>query len=89
VTPDVAEAVRAAKGGQVQFKVEKAGIVHGGVGKVSFDAEKLAENILAFVDAVQRAKPTGAKGSYMKKVSIASTMGPGVSVDLASATGNA
>jgi large subunit ribosomal protein L1 len=88
VTPDVAEAVRAAKGGQVQFKVEKAGIVHAGVGKASFDADKLAENIRAFVDAVQRAKPTGAKGSYMKKVSIASTMGPGVSVDLASATGN-
>src|SRR3712207_9404808 len=60
VTPDVAEAVRAAKGGQVQFKVEKAGIVHAGVGKASFDAEKLAENIRAFVDAVQRAKPTGA-----------------------------
>ena len=84
VTPDVAEAVRAAKGGQVQFKVEKAGVVHAGVGKASFDAEKLAENIRAFVDAVQRAKPTGAKGTYMKKVSIASTMGPGVSVDLAS-----
>ena len=89
VTPDVAEAVRAAKGGQVQFKVEKAGIVHAGVGKASFEADKLAENILAFVDAVQRAKPTGAKGAYMKKVSIASTMGPGVSIDLASATGNA
>jgi large subunit ribosomal protein L1 len=89
VTPDVAEAVRAAKGGQVQFKVEKAGIIHAGVGKASFEAEKLAENIRAFVEAVQRAKPTGAKGAYMKKVSIASTMGPGVSVDLASATGNA
>jgi large subunit ribosomal protein L1 len=89
VTPDVAEAVRAAKGGQVQFKVEKAGIVHGGVGKVSFDADKLAQNIRAFVEAVQRAKPTGAKGTYLKKVSIASTMGPGVSVDVASATGNA
>jgi large subunit ribosomal protein L1 len=89
VTPDVAEAVRAAKGGQVQFKVEKAGIVHAGVGKASFEADKLAENIRAFVDAVQRAKPTGAKGSYMQKVSISSTMGPGVSVDLASATGNA
>ena len=89
VTPDVAEAVRAAKGGQVQFKVEKAGVVHAGVGKASFDADKLAENVRAFVDAVQRAKPTGAKGTYMKKVSIASTMGPGVSVDLASATGNA
>jgi large subunit ribosomal protein L1 len=89
VTPDVAEAVRAAKGGQVQFKVEKAGIVHAGVGKTSFEADKLAENIRAFVEAVQRAKPTGAKGAYMKKVSIASTMGPGVSIDLASATGNA
>ncbi|WP_210529106.1 50S ribosomal protein L1 [Rubellimicrobium arenae] len=89
VTPDVAEAVRAAKGGQVQFKVEKAGIIHAGVGKASFDADKLAENIRAFVDAVQRAKPTGAKGAYLKKVSIASTMGPGVSIDLASATGNA
>jgi large subunit ribosomal protein L1 len=89
VTPDVAEAVKAAKGGQVQFKVEKAGIVHAGVGKASFDAEKLSENIKAFVDAVQRAKPTGAKGTYLKKVSIASTMGPGVSIDLASATGNA
>jgi large subunit ribosomal protein L1 len=89
VTPDVAEAVRAAKGGQVQFKVEKAGVVHAGVGKASFDADKLAENIRAFVDAVQRAKPSGAKGAYLKKVSIASTMGPGVSVDLASATGNA
>jgi large subunit ribosomal protein L1 len=89
VTPNVREAVEAAKGGQVQFKVEKAGVVHAGVGKTSFDADKLAENIKAFVDAVQRAKPSGAKGSYMKKVSIASTMGPGVSVDLASATGNA
>jgi large subunit ribosomal protein L1 len=86
VTPDVGEAVRAAKGGQVQFKVEKAGIVHAGVGKASFEVEKLAQNIRAFVDAVSRARPTGAKGTYMKKVSIASTMGPGVSVDLASAT---
>jgi large subunit ribosomal protein L1 len=88
VTPDVAEAVKAAKGGQVTFKVEKAGVVHAGVGKVSFDAAKLEENIRAFVDAVQRAKPAGAKGTYMKKVSLSSTMGPGVSVDIASATGN-
>jgi large subunit ribosomal protein L1 len=88
VTPDVAEAVAAAKGGQVTFKVEKAGVVHAGVGKVSFDAAKLEENIRAFVDAVQRAKPPGAKGTYMKKVSLSSTMGPGVSVDIASATGN-
>jgi len=84
VTMDVKQAVTDAKGGQVQFKVEKAGVIHAGVGKVSFDAAKLEENIRAFVDAVQRAKPTGAKGTYMKKVSISSTMGPGVSVDVTS-----
>ena len=88
VTMDVAEAVQAAKGGQVQFKAEKAGVVHAGVGKASFDEAKLAENIRAFVDAVSKAKPSGAKGTYMKKVSISSTMGPGVSVDVTSATGN-
>jgi large subunit ribosomal protein L1 len=85
---DVKTAVEAAKGGEVQFKVEKAGVVHAGVGKVSFDAEKLAQNVRAFVDAVSRAKPAGAKGAYLKKVSLSSTMGPGVSVDLASATAN-
>jgi large subunit ribosomal protein L1 len=88
VTMDVKTAVTAAKGGEVQFKVEKAGIVHAGVGKVSFDADKLAQNVRAFVEAVTRAKPSGAKGTYLKKVSISSTMGPGVSVELASATGN-
>ena len=88
VTMDVAAAVEAAKGGQVTFKVEKAGVVHAGVGKVSFDEAKLVENIRAFIDAVSRARPSGAKGTYMKKVSISSTMGPGVSVDVASATGN-
>ena len=88
VTMDVKSAVEAAKGGEVQFKVEKAGIIHGGVGKVSFDADKLAQNIRAFVDAVNKAKPSGAKGAYLKKVSVSSTMGPGVSVDLASATAN-
>lgn len=88
VTPDVAEAVKAAKGGQVQFKVEKAGVVHAGIGKASFDAKKLEENLLAFVDAVSKARPAGAKGTYMKKVCVSSTMGPGVSVDLSSATGN-
>ncbi|NVK05966.1 MAG: 50S ribosomal protein L1 [Marivivens sp.] len=88
VTMDVAEAVKAAKGGQVQFKVEKAGVIHAGIGKASFDAKALEENLLAFVDAVQKAKPTGAKGAYMKKVSISSTMGPGVSVSIESATGN-
>jgi large subunit ribosomal protein L1 len=84
VTMDVAQAVEAAKGGEVQFKAEKAGVVHAGIGKASFDAAKLAENIRAFVEAVNRAKPTGAKGTYVKKVSISSTMGPGVSLDLAS-----
>jgi large subunit ribosomal protein L1 len=87
VTMDVTAAVNAAKGGEVQFKAEKAGVVHAGIGKVSFDEEKLAQNLRAFVDAVQKAKPTGAKGTYMKKVSISSTMGPGVSVDVPSATG--
>ncbi len=86
VTMDVKTAVAAAKGGEVQFKVEKAGVIHAGIGKVSFSDDKLAQNIRAFVDAVSRAKPSGAKGSYLKKVSLASTMGPGVSVDLASAT---
>ncbi|MDW4551539.1 50S ribosomal protein L1 [Defluviimonas sp. D31] len=88
VTMDVKAAVEAAKGGEVQFKVEKAGVIHAGVGKVSFDESKLAENVRAFVDAVSRAKPSGAKGAYLKKVSLSSTMGPGVSVDLASASGN-
>ncbi len=88
VTMDVAEAVAAAKGGQVTFKAEKAGVVHAGVGKTSFDEAKLVENIRAFVDAVSKAKPSGSKGTYMKKVSLASTMGPGVSVDVVSATGN-
>ncbi|WP_158970908.1 50S ribosomal protein L1 [Chachezhania sediminis] len=86
VTMDVAEAVKNAKGGEVQFKVEKAGVIHAGVGKVSFDEAKLVENIRAFVGAVARAKPSGAKGAYMKKVSLSSTMGPGVSVDVDSAT---
>ena len=89
VTMDVAEAVQAAKGGQVQFKAEKAGVVHAGVGKASFDEAKLVENVKAFVDAVQKAKPSGAKGTYMKKVSLTSTMGPGVSISVDSATGNA
>jgi hypothetical protein len=88
VTMDVKSAVEAAKGGEVQFKVEKAGVIHAGVGKISFADEKLAENIRAFVDAVSRARPSGAKGSYLRKVSLSSTMGPGVSLDLTSATGN-
>jgi large subunit ribosomal protein L1 len=88
VTMDVANAVKAAKGGEVQFKVEKAGVIHGGIGKVSFSEDALAQNIRAFVDAVSKAKPSGAKGAYLKKVSLSSTMGPGVSVDLSSASAN-
>ncbi|MDP2740617.1 MAG: 50S ribosomal protein L1 [Pseudorhodobacter sp.] len=88
VTMDVKTAVEAAKGGEVQFKAEKAGVVHAGVGKVSFSDDKLAQNVRAFVDAVSKAKPAGAKGTYLKKVSLSSSMGPGVSLDLASATTN-
>ncbi len=88
VTMDVAAAVTAAKGGEVQFKVEKAGVVQAGVGKASFDEGKLVENVRAFVTAIQKSKPTGAKGTYMKSISISSTMGPGVSIGIDSATGN-
>ena len=86
VTMDVKTAVAAAKGGEVQFKAEKAGVIHAGIGKISFADDKLAQNIRAFVEAVTKAKPSGAKGSYLRKVSLSSTMGPGVSVDLTSAT---
>ena len=88
VTMDVEAAVKAAKGGEVQFKAEKAGVVHAGVGKASFDEGKLVENVRAFIDAVQKAKPSGAKGSYMKSITISSTMGPGVTIGVDSATGN-
>jgi large subunit ribosomal protein L1 len=81
VTLDVALAVKGAKGGSVEFRVEKAGIVHAGVGKASFTEKALVENIKAFVDAVAKAKPAGAKGTYIKKVSVSSTMGPGVKID--------
>jgi large subunit ribosomal protein L1 len=84
VTPNVAEAVEAAKGGQVQFRVEKAGIVHAGVGKASFEEAQLQDNVRAFVDAVNRARPTGAKGAYLKRAHIASTMGPGIKLELGS-----
>jgi large subunit ribosomal protein L1 len=88
VTMDVTSAVKGAKGGSVEFRVEKAGIVHAGVGKASFSAEALAQNVKAFVDAVIKAKPTGSKGTYLKKVSLSSTMGPGLKLDTASvATG--
>ncbi|MCE2564416.1 50S ribosomal protein L1 [Komagataeibacter sp. FNDCF1] len=86
VTMDVKGAVSAAKSGQVEYRAEKAGIVHAGVGKASFDGGKLAENIRAFVDAVQKARPTGAKGTYVKKIALSSTMGPGVTVDVSAFT---
>jgi large subunit ribosomal protein L1 len=81
VTMDVAGAVKAAKGGAVEFRVEKAGIVHAGIGKASFPEDKLIENIRAFADAVQRAKPTGAKGTYVQRIAVSSSMGPGVKVE--------
>jgi large subunit ribosomal protein L1 len=82
VTTNVSEAVRAAKGGQVEFRAEKAGVVHAGVGKASFTEAALADNVRAFVGAITRAKPSGAKGTYVKKVSLSSTMGPGIRVEL-------
>jgi large subunit ribosomal protein L1 len=84
VTMDVKGAVTAAKAGQVEFRAEKAGIIHAGIGKASFDEAKLLENARAFVDAIQRARPTGAKGTYVKKVAVSSSMGPGVRVDVGS-----
>jgi large subunit ribosomal protein L1 len=87
VTMDIATAVGAAKGGSVEFRVEKAGIVHAGVGKASFSTEKLVENIRAFVDSVSKAKPQGSKGTYMERMAISSSMGPGVKVDISSVTG--
>lgn len=88
VTPDVAKAVTNSKAGEVQFRAERAGIIHGGVGKTSFEDSKIAENIRTFVSAVSQAKPSGAKGKYMLKIAISSTMGPGVNVELGSALGN-
>lgn len=84
VTADVAGAIEAAKGGQVQFRAEKAGIIHAGIGKASFSADNILENAKAFIDAIQKAKPSGAKGTYVKKIAISSTMGPGVKIDVAS-----
>lgn len=85
VTMDVTDAVKAAKGGEVQFRAEKGGVVHAGIGKASFDEAAIVANVKAFVSAVSKAKPSGAKGTYMKKISLSSTMGPGVSVDVADA----
>jgi large subunit ribosomal protein L1 len=84
VTPNVAQAVKDAKGGAIEFRVEKSGIIHAGIGKVSFTEEALLLNVRALVEALNKAKPAGAKGQYVKKVSLSSTMGPGVKVDLAS-----
>ncbi len=89
VTNDVAEAVKAAKGGQVEFRVEKAGIVHAGVGKASFSEDALVANIKAFYDAISRAKPSGAKGTYIKRISLSSTMGPGLKIEVGSLAGGA
>ncbi len=87
VTNDITEAVKAAKGGQIEFRAEKAGLVHAGVGKASFSKEALIENLKAFVGAVAKAKPAGAKGSYIKKISLSSTMGPGVKLEISSLLG--
>jgi len=89
VTPDVAKAVEDAKGGQVEFRVEKAGVVHAGVGKASFDEQKLIENVKVFIGAVLKAKPAGAKGTYLKRISLSSTMGPGVKIEVASVSSDA
>ncbi len=86
VTVDVADAVKAAKGGEVQFKAEKGGVVHAGVGKASFDEGQIVENVRAFISAVAKAKPSGAKGAYMKKIALSSTMGACVTIDIASAS---
>ena len=88
VTPNVKEAIANAKGGEIQFRVDKTGIIHAGIGKASFNEEQLVENVTAFVGAVNRAKPAGAKGKYVKRISLSSTMGPGVEVEIASAGGN-
>ena len=89
VTMNVGEAVKAAKGGQVEFRVEKAGIIHSGIGKASFAAEDLKANFDAFLDAIVKARPSGAKGKYVEKIALSSTMGPGVKVDVAAAQGQA
>ncbi len=84
VTPNVAEAIKGAKGGQVEYRVEKAGVIHAGIGKASFSEDALIENVRTLVNAVNRAKPSGAKGTFIKKVSLSSTMGPGIKLDVAS-----
>jgi large subunit ribosomal protein L1 len=87
VTPNVTEAVQAAKGGQVEFRVEKAGIVHAGIGKASFGEDQLIENARSLLDALMKAKPSGAKGQYLKRAAVSSTMGPGIKIDVATLAG--
>jgi len=87
VTNDIAEAVKAAKGGQVEYRAQKEGIVHAGVGKASFTEQALIENVKAFVGAISRAKPSGAKGTYIRKVSLSSTMGPGMKLEIGTLVG--
>ena len=87
VTPDVTNAIKAAKAGQIEYRVEKEGIVHAGVGKASFSADQLVENVAAFVDTIVKAKPSGVKGTYLKRVSLTSTMGPGFKLDVAGLSG--
>jgi len=87
VTVDVTDAVKAAKGGEVQFRAEKGGVVHAGIGKASFDESQLVENVKAFIDAVAKARPTGSKGSYMKGITLSSTMGPGVTLSVEKSAG--
>ena len=87
VTPNVAEAVKAAKGGQIEFRVEKAGIIHAGIGKMSFSDDAIRANFDAFVDAIVKAKPAGAKGKYLKKIGLSSSMGPGLKIDVSQVAG--
>jgi large subunit ribosomal protein L1 len=89
VTPDVATAVKGAKGGEVQFRAEKAGVIHAGVGKASFDEAQLADNVRAFVNAISRARPSGTKGTFIKRLSVSSTMGPSVKIDVSSVNAGA
>ena len=86
LTPNIGEAVKSAKGGAVEFRVEKAGVVHAGIGKASFSEADLAENVRAFVGTVLKAKPTGAKGTFLKQIALSSTMGPGLKIEIASAS---
>ena len=87
VTPDVVKAVEAAKGGAIEYRAEKSGIVHAGVGKSSFDEKKITENVLSFIETIQKARPAGAKGSFIRKITLSTTMGPGIKIDIDASTG--